>query len=52
MVVLRACGVGQGKLALYVMIPAAVVMVVVATLSLIVAPEGSARAQVLLDNPR
>ena len=52
MVVLRACGVGPGKLALYVMIPAAVVMVVVATLSLIVAPEGSARAQVLLDNPR
>ena len=41
MVVLRACGVGPGKLALYVMIPAAVVMVVVATLSLIVAPEGS-----------
>ena len=52
MVVLRACGVGPGKLALYVMVPAAVVMVVVATLSLIVAPEGSARAQVLLDNPR
>ena len=52
MVVLRACGVGPGRLALYVMVPAVVVMVVVAILSLYVAPEGSARAQVLIDNPR
>lgn len=52
MVVLKACGVGPGRLALYVMAPATLVMMTVAVLSLYVAPEGSARAQVLLDNPR
>ena len=52
MVVLRACGVGPGRLALVVMVPALVVTVAVAALSLFIAPEGSARAQVLLDNPR
>ena len=52
MVVLRACGVGPGKLATYIMVPALVVMSCVGVLSLLVAPEGSARAQVLLDNPR
>ena len=52
MVVLRACGVGPGRLALYVMWPALFVTIAVASLSLIIAPEGSARAQVLLDNPR
>ena len=52
MVVLRACGVGPGKLAIYIMVPALVVMSCVGVLSLLVAPEGSARAQVLLDNPR
>ena len=52
MAVLRACGVGPGKLALFVMVPALVVTVAVAALSLFIAPEGSARAQVLLDNPR
>ncbi|GIR82902.1 MAG: hypothetical protein CM15mP84_06500 [Cellvibrionales bacterium] len=52
MVVLRACGVGPGKLAIYIMVPALAVMSCVGVLSLLVAPEGSARAQVLLDNPR
>ena len=52
MVVLRACGVGPGKLAIYTMVPALAVMSCVGVLSLLVAPEGSARAQVLLDNPR
>ena len=52
MVVLRACGVGPGRLGLYIMVPALLVMIAVAALSLVVAPEGSARAQVLLDNPR
>ena len=52
MVVLRACGVGPGKLAVYIMVPALAVMSCVGALSLLVAPEGSARAQVLLDNPR
>mgnify|MGYP003345769364 FL=1 len=52
MVVLRACGVGPGKLATYIMVPALVVMSCVGVLSLLVAPEGSARAQFLLDNPR
>ena len=52
MVVLRACGVGPGKLAVFVMVPALIVAAAVAALSLFIAPEGSARAQVLLDNPR
>ena len=52
MVVLRACGVGPGRLAFVVMVPALVVTVAVAALSWFIAPEGSARAQVLLDNPR
>ena len=52
MVVLKACGVGPGRLALYVMVPALLVMLAVAVLALYIAPEGSARAQVLLDNPR
>lgn len=52
MVVLRACGVGPGRLAGYVLVPTMVVVGVVAFLSLYAAPEGSARAQVLLDNPR
>ena len=51
MVVLRACGVGPGKLATYIMVPALVVMSCVGVLSAGDA-EGSARAQVLLDNPR
>lgn len=52
MVVLKACGVGPGRLALYVLLPASLIMLLVAVLALYVAPEGSARAQVLLDNPR
>lgn len=52
MVVLKACGIGPGRLAFYVLTPALLVMAVVAVLALYVAPEGSARAQVLLDNPR
>ena len=52
MVVLRACGVGPGRLAGYVLVPTMVVVSAVAFLSLYAAPEGSARAQVLLDNPR
>ena len=52
MVVLRACGVGPGKLAAFVMVPAMLVALSVAALSLFITPEGSARAQVLLDNPR
>ncbi len=52
MVVLKACGIGPGRLSVYVMVPAVIVMLSVATLSLHIAPEGSARAQVLLDNPR
>ena len=52
MVVLRACGVGPGRLAMYVMWPAFFITIAVASLSLIISPEGSARAQVLLDNPR
>ena len=52
MVVLKACGIGPSRLAFYVLVPAMLVTVIVALLALYVAPAGSARAQVLLDNPR
>ena len=52
MVVIRACGMGPLRLSLYVSVTGVAVMVVVAWLTLVLAPEGSARAQRLLDNPR
>lgn len=52
MVVLKACGIGPWRLAGYILIPATGIMLLVATLSLYLAPEGSARAQALLDDPR
>ncbi|EED34778.1 queuine tRNA-ribosyltransferase [Luminiphilus syltensis NOR5-1B] len=52
LVVLKACGVGPGKLATYLLLPALAFSLVVGFLSLYLAPEGSARAQAMLDNPR
>jgi lipopolysaccharide export system permease protein len=52
MVVMRACGMGPLRLSLYVSVTGVAVMVIVAWLTLVLAPEGSARAQRLLDNPR
>ena len=52
MVVLSACGLSPSKLALYCFFPAALIMVLVAILSLKLAPAGSFQAQILLDSPR
>jgi len=52
MVVLRACGVGPGKLASFVIVPALVASCLVAVLTLLVSPLGAERAQILLDSPR
>ena len=52
MVVLKACGLSPERLVGYVMFPALVITLLVASLSLLLAPAGSARAQTLLDNPR
>lgn len=52
MIVLKACGVSPTRLAMYLMVPAMLITLSVAALSLVLAPGGSARAQALLDNPR
>lgn len=52
MVVLKACGISPSRLASYLLVPAAFTMLLVAFLTLYLGPEGSARAQRLLDNPR
>lgn len=52
MVVLKACGTSPGRLASYLLVPGVFVMCLVAFLTLYLGPEGSARAQRLLDNPR
>lgn len=52
MVVLKACGVSNSRLALYTLIPAVVIALMVGLLSLWIAPDGSLRAQALLENPR
>jgi lipopolysaccharide export system permease protein len=52
MVVLKACGVSANRLAAYTLIPAVTVALMVGLLSLWIAPDGSAKAQSLLDNPR
>lgn len=52
MVVLSACGVSPNRLAAYTLAPAAVVMVIVAALSLYITPLGAARSEQLLDDPK
>ncbi len=51
MVVLSACGVSPSRLAGYTLVPALLVMVLVAALSLLVTPMGAARSSALLDDP-
>lgn len=52
MVVLKACGVSSNDLARYTLVPALAIAGLVALLALWVAPDGSARAQALLEDPR
>ncbi len=52
MVVLKACGITPTRLASYLLVPGLFIMCLVAFLTLYLGPEGSARAQRLLDNPR
>lgn len=52
MVVLSACGVSQRKLALFTLVPASLVALLVALLSFYITPMGAARSQALLDDPR
>ncbi|TGD71934.1 LPS export ABC transporter permease LptF [Mangrovimicrobium sediminis] len=51
MVVLTACGLSPGRLALYTLLPAGVVMAVVALLSLWVTPLGASHSEALLHAP-
>ncbi|MFK8041249.1 LPS export ABC transporter permease LptF [Congregibacter sp.] len=52
MVILSACGVGPAKLARFTLAPALLIMMVVATLSLVVTPNGVARSEALLNDPQ
>jgi lipopolysaccharide export system permease protein len=51
MVVLSACGVSPTRLARYTLVPAFLVMLLVAALSLVITPMGASRSQALLDDP-
>lgn len=51
MVVLSACGVSPARLAGYTMVPALLVTLLVATLSLVITPLGAARSEALLRDP-
>ena len=51
MVILSACGVSQTRLAFYTLVPATLVMLLVATLSFFVTPLGAARSEALLEDP-
>ncbi len=51
MVVLSACGVSPSRLAVYTLVPAALVMGLVALLSLWVTPLGATQSRALLDDP-
>ena len=51
MVVLTSCGVSPERLAGYTLVPAVLVAVVVAILSLLITPLGAARSTALLDDP-
>lgn len=52
MVIFSACGISPAKLGWYTLVPATLVMVFVAGLSLYITPLGAARSQALLDDPR
>lgn len=52
MVILKACGFSPTRMAGYLLVPGLGVMLLVGVLSLYLAPQGSAKAQTLLENPR
>jgi lipopolysaccharide export system permease protein len=52
MVILSACGVGPAQLARFTLVPAVLVMLIVAGLSLFVTPQGAARSEALLSDPQ
>lgn len=52
MVILKACGFSPWRLAFFLQVPALIIVVVVAALSLYLAPAGSDKAQRLLDDQR
>lgn len=52
MTVLRACGMGEGRLLAYTLVVAAAVAMLVGWLSIVVSPDGVARAQALLDTQK
>lgn len=51
MVVMEACGISIGRIARYTLVPAAVVMLVVAMFSLYLSPLGAERSEALLNDP-
>lgn len=51
MVVLSACGIGPGKLAMFTLFPAMLVLFLVAALALVLTPQGAARSEALLKDP-
>jgi lipopolysaccharide export system permease protein len=52
MVILTACGFSPTRLAGYTLVPALLVMLLVAALSLFISPLGAARSEALLEDPR
>ena len=52
MVILTACGVSPSRLAGYTLVPALLVMLLVAAFSLFITPLGAARSEALLEDPR
>jgi lipopolysaccharide export system permease protein len=52
MVILSACGVGPGQLARITLVPALLVTLLVAGLALFLTPQGAARTEALLNDPR
>ncbi len=51
MVILSACGISPSRMALYTLVPALLVMALVAFLSFFITPLGAARSEALLDDP-
>jgi lipopolysaccharide export system permease protein len=51
MVVMTACGISPGRLAVYTLVPAVLVASLVALLSLVITPLGAARSEALLQDP-
>ena len=52
MVILSACGIGPGRLARITLVPATLIMLLVGSLALLLTPQGAARSEALLNDPR